>query len=216
MVTRREPSLATTVVNRTSTDSSPLAGTLDCRWEGCVFSARTVATWVLVGILGVGLTGASVLNASVLEKLTLRGLQDRAEAVVTARVLSSHSVWTGQTIETETLVRVKKGWHGVERGRLAIRTPGGTIDSRRLLVPGAPEFTRNEEVILFLYRTSADHWRPVGLFQGVWRVDPERPARALASQAGGAGLVALELGPYAVDRGEFRVKQLVGLRESRQ
>ena len=172
---------------------------------------KTVA---LVGLLLAAL--AMPASASVLERLPLKRLKKRAEAVVVARVVSSHGVWADGRIETETVLAIERSWRGPSSGRLRLRTHGGEVGKLRMLVRGAPGFTRNERVLLFLYR-GKEAWRPVGMFQGVWRLDPTGSSNAptqrqLAwpSSTSGARLVELRPGPYAVDGGPRQLSELVG------
>lgn len=128
--------------------------------------------------------------------------------IVAGRVLSTETVFTGRTIETHTRVAVSRSYRGHAES-VTVVTPGGRFGGRHLRVAGVPSFEPGEEVLLFLYR-GAGSWRPVGMFQGVWRLDPERPDRALASAADGASLREPDQGEAAVARAERRVRELVG------
>ncbi len=144
-----------------------------------------------------------------LRALTAAELRAAAEVIVLGKVLSTRTVAGGGRIETEARVRVLEAWRGRARRTLRVRVPGGAIDGRRLIVPGAPSFARGERVLLFLYRDGGA-WRPVGLFQGVWRGRADDPATVLASDAGGAALLAPARGRAAVERRSWSVAELVG------
>ncbi len=133
----------------------------------------------------------------------------RAESIVVGTVVSVRTVRTRTSIETVTRVRVDRSFKGGESRMLTVRTPGGLYGGRRLVVQGSPSFTKSESVLLFLY-ADADAWRPVGMFQGVWRLNPDDPKRARASSAGGAALLAPDSGRAAVHERERAVTQLVG------
>lgn len=170
---------------------------------------RFSAALIVLAALALALAGAA--EASVLRAFTLSELRTRADTIVTGRVVGVRSVEVDGTIETVARVRVLQQWRGEPGRTIRVRVPGGQTSDRRLLVPGAPAFERGEELLLFLY-ADGRQWRPVGLFQGVWRLDPERPQVAHASTAGGAALIRPidAVGAFAVDRPERPVAQLVG------
>ena len=107
-------------------------------------------------------------------------------------------------------------------------TPGGTYGNVSLIVRGVPRFSFAEKVLVFLYEDAAG-LHPTGMFQGVWRIPPDDervseealnkpriapfPAGeqlAWPSASGGATLVDLEPGPYAVDGEPRDISELVG------
>ncbi len=183
----------------------------------------------LVMVLGIGLALPS--SASVIEKISLARLQDDAQVIAVARVLSSKSVTRGGTIQTETRLAIELSWRGPKDGTLLVRTAGGQKNGLTLIARGEARFSPGQLVLVFLYR-SGDAWRPVGMFQGVWLLDEseqdaggmdkthltqdagpiERARRSLVwpSNATGAHLIALEEGPYAVDGGPRRISELLG------
>ncbi len=79
---------------------------------------------------------------------------------------------------------------------VTVRVPGGTIGRYRYVFVGAPTFTQNEQVVLLLKRGSDNALRPIGLWQGVYRVEampgtgqPVIAAPAVAPQTASTGLV---------------------------
>ncbi len=106
-------------------------------------------------------------------------------------------------------VRVDRAFKGADSRMLSVRTPGGLYGGRRLVVQGSPELIEGESVLLFLYR-DADSWRPVGMFQGVWRLGRDDLKMARASGSGGAVVLAPKAGRAAVEFRERTVSQLVG------
>ena len=189
---------------------------------------RRLVITVLALAIGIGLALPS--SGSVIEKISIVRLQNDAEAIAVARVVSSKSVTRGCTIQTETLLSIDRSWRGPRKGTLLVRTAGGRANGVTLLVRGEPQFSPGQEVLVFLYR-SGDAWRPVGMFQGVWLMGGiERDARSIGktqptqdgsvdsaermlvrpSGAHGAKLMALEPGPYAVDGGPRLISELLG------
>lgn len=165
-------------------------------------AVRLTAAALLVALAGPA-------DGSVLRALSVDDLRAGADAVVTGKVVRIRAVRSGGSIETVVTVRVSRTWHGAAARVVVLRIPGGIADGRRLVVPGTPTFERGQEVLLFLARDGSG-WRPVGMFQGVWRLDPRRPGVALASTSGGAALIRSGTDTAAVDRRERRLHELVG------
>ncbi|HJO03353.1 MAG TPA: hypothetical protein QGG47_05225 [Acidobacteriota bacterium] len=155
------------------------------------------------------LTLATAADASVIRGLTLKDLRWRAESIAAGTVVGVRTVRTATSIETVARVRVDRAFKGIDSRTLSVRVPGGIHAGRRLVVEGSPEFREGERVLLFLYR-DGDGWRPVGMFQGVWRLDRDDLKVARASRSGGALILAPAAGRAAVELRERTVSQLVG------
>ena len=151
---------------------------------------------------------APIAEATVLRGLTLTELRTRAERVVEGKVIKVRSLRSEGRVETEVTVRVRRAHKGDFETRIRLRALGGEMGNRQMLVPGAPTFARGDEVLLFLY-ADGDSWRPVGMFQGVWRLDGGTDI-ARPSDARGASLMMPEDGRAAVLDGARRVSDLVG------
>jgi hypothetical protein len=168
----------------------------------------------------------------VIEKISIARLQNDAQLIAIARVVSSKSVTRGGSIQTETRLSIERSWRGPKDGNIVVRTAGGRANGLTLIARGEAQFPANGRVLVFLYR-SGGAWRPVGMFQGVWRIarsgrdaggDREHtpPTQDLTlrghaertlvwpSNANGARLLALESGPYAVDGGPRLISELIG------
>jgi hypothetical protein len=152
---------------------------------------------------------ATPASASVLRGMTVKELRSGADAIVSGRVAGARAVSDGRTIETVVRVRVAARHKGETERVITMRLPGGVADGRRLVVPGAPQLERGEQVLLFLYRAGQE-WRPVGLFQGVWMLDPADTDTARSSDSGGASLLRDSGATLAVDLDRRSVAQLVG------
>ena len=170
-------------------------------------AVRPSAIWGLVLVLLLG--SASFAEGSVLRGLTLSELQDGADAMVAGTVVGVRAVRSRGIVETVARVRVDRSWRGTASRVIEVRVPGGVRGGRRVIVPGAPSFREGEHVLMFLVR-DGDQYRPVGLFQGVWRLDPEHPRQAHASDSGGAAVLRPAVGTAAVEATECTVQQLVG------
>lgn len=145
------------------------------------------------------LTLAAPAAASVVLRMDLPDLSQRADLIVQARCVSV-AVERGARGLPVTRVRlaVDRSWRGAEAGQvLEFTLPGGSLDGRRLVLPGLPRFAAGEELVLFLSRPSRDgHRLPVGLGQGRFLVsrDPVSGAASLSRSLRGVELVSLEPG----------------------
>ncbi len=106
-------------------------------------------------------------------KLDIDGLVQRSELVIEGRVLSrsSRSLENG-LIVTDHVVAVDRTLLGSELPTRTVTLPGGVLpDGRGMMVPGMPSLAVQEDVVLFLSRSSSWGMRtPVGLAQGKLRV----------------------------------------------
>jgi hypothetical protein len=100
--------------------------------------------------------------------MDLRDLADAATTVVRARCSGFTSEQTSggfpQTVARFSVLEVAKG--DATTSDLAIKQPGGTINGKVIVVPGAPEFHNGEEAILFLEPKRDGGFMVVGLSQG--------------------------------------------------
>jgi hypothetical protein len=128
-----------------------------------------VLLWAALGALAGAAAAGSALA------LDMQGLVDRAELVIEGRVVSRRVLADASgRPETEFVVAVDTTHLGSDETLRTFRFPGGTLPGSQggtgLLVPGLPELTPGEEVLLFLTRESPNGWRmPVGLSQGKYR-----------------------------------------------
>lgn len=203
--------------------------------SGAIFPQRRVFTLAVVALLvALSVSVASAASASILARVSLDTLRTRSDVVAIGRVVASRPVFLDGTIQTETFVAIERSFRGPASGTLRLLTLGGSIGGTRLTVAGSPSFSPDERVLVFLYEGPSG-LRPVGMFQGVWRFAPERvdvrrpkPRYGLdaeetiddaddlpfdmvwPSSSGGASLVDLEPGPYAVDGGPRTLLGLLG------
>ena len=184
---------------------------------------------VALTTMALALTSSAAPAAGLLARVSLETLQTTSDVVAIATVVSSQSVFLGGTIQTSTTLAVQRSFKGPGGATLTILTPGGTYGNVNLIVRGTPSFTAHEEVLVFLYADAAG-LHPTGMFQGVWRISPAANRdfgealnqtriggplgagvrMAWPSSSGGATLVDLEPGPYAVDGQPRSISELLG------
>jgi hypothetical protein len=118
-----------------------------------------------------------VASATVILPIEFRELVSVADVIVHGRVSTVTTEWTEGRHSIETLVTISASEYlkGSAGATITIHVPGGLMGRYRTVLVGAPEFTVNDEVVLFLHAG-----RIVGLNQGAFRVvtDPAsgRPA----------------------------------------
>ena len=94
---------------------------------------------------------------------------------------------TGRAIFTQVDLEVAEYIKGTGGSIVQIVVAGGTVEGRRMWVPGMPSFQAGEDVLLFLregYQQAADP--TVGVGQGVFRIaaDPSTGAEAVLDASG--------------------------------
>jgi hypothetical protein len=122
-------------------------------------------------------------------RVSLDCLIKSSDYVVYGRVLQSRFLSDAVTgvIWTQTDIRVLDGLKGQPGPSVTITEPGGVRDGIAELYPGLPRFRPDEELVLFLYRTSQNRLRVTGAMQGFYYVRSdaqtgERWAQAVGSR----------------------------------
>ncbi|HKB17097.1 MAG TPA: hypothetical protein VKF62_13605, partial [Planctomycetota bacterium] len=134
------------------------------------------------------------------------------------KCLSTRSVLDGAgNIATEVRVEVSRAFKG-GGGDVEFRVPGGVIGDRGFLVPGVPEFSAGEEILLFLTPESPTGLRlPVGLGQGKFRIERDAATgrKTLVRSLGGVRLLDPATGEPVPgpDKERFEYRALTALVE---
>ena len=110
---------------------------------------------------------------SVARRLTLQELADSADRVVLAHLETSEAAWgpDHRRIYTTWTFTVDEALAGPDGDRLTLVLPGGTVGRWSQRAFGVPDFEPGEPVVLFLRGDPRPV--PVGLNQGVLRLDPD-------------------------------------------
>jgi len=111
--------------------------------------------------------------ASIVVHLALEDLVRQADLIVLGSCEEKISSWDtkGKTILTNITIASERCFQASDCPPLIkVRQEGGTVDNVTLTVVGAPQFHKNERVILFLEETSSDDYRVIGLSQGKFTV----------------------------------------------
>jgi hypothetical protein len=122
--------------------------------------------------LPLGLFAAGLCAAAVVPRYSVEQLVDTSERVVEGRVVRSWVAWdrARQFIWTHYEIAVSETIKGAPAPTVTVSEPGGALDGRTLVIPGVPQYTPGEEVVLFLHRTPIGYLRTNGYEQGRHRV----------------------------------------------
>jgi hypothetical protein len=134
----------------------------------------------------------SAVNALTVVPLSDEQLAKKAEIIVVGRVLSAHYEVDTKDKRPYTFIHVQvtetlKG-KNVSR-ELTLKTLGGIGPKMGMQVPGAADFYRNEETLLFLERRSDGSLLPIGLSIGKYPIyrELESGKKIVIRQMGGNG-----------------------------
>ncbi len=131
------------------------------------------ALWPPLLVLLALLVFAPGAESAQLERLSLRGLAKRAEAIVTGRAGGRHAEvdrlgrpWTLVDVQIARLVHDRSGSLRASN-RIEVALLGGTVGRRAMRVPGEAHLPEGGRFLLFLWRDGHGRWRPLGMEQGV-------------------------------------------------
>lgn len=166
---------------------------------------RRTAVLPLAALLLAALVATPPASATVLQPLDVDTLAGFSQAVVHARVLSTHVEWNDAvtmpiTIIELEILEVLDGSVG-PRARLLVTTPGGAIDGIALDYAGRPRFTPGTETVVFLTEPRTGSFIPVGLVQGTLQVGPRLGdgRRLLRRNMQGAKMAGSPARPFPTD-----------------
>jgi hypothetical protein len=125
-----------------------------------------------LSFLGCFLAFAASAFATVVVPADLGELSRDAVAIVRGRVSAVDARYTEdrRTIETTVTLDVESSLKGTFGGTLQFRVPGGELGRFRSIVVGAPEFSVNQHVVVFLGAHGPSVPYVLGLNQGVYRL----------------------------------------------
>lgn len=104
---------------------------------------------------------------------------ERASAIVVGRVLSSHAEESAYGIETVTSVAVDEVIKGTAGNVIRIHEPGGLLGDEMRIVPGAPQFSDGDHMLLFLYQRDDGEYSVLDLQLGFFRFEKDVAGRRL-------------------------------------
>jgi hypothetical protein len=135
-------------------------------------------------ILLAGLAAIACVRATTLQQLSLDDMIQQSTGIVRAKVTGSASRLHGQNIYTYYHLQVLESAKGGAGRELDVAVPGGTLNGKREMVPGAPALTTGSQYVVFLWTGSSGMTQIIGLSQGLFlaasdgsgRINLARPA----------------------------------------
>jgi hypothetical protein len=126
-------------------------------------------TAVLIGALALGSWSPAL--ATTLVRLSLETMGARADLIVQGTVVAEEVTRRGARVYTDTSIGVTSCLRGSCVSAVTVRQPGGELGGRGAVVEGTARFAVGDEVVVFLRRRSDGAFAPVGMVQGVLRVE---------------------------------------------
>lgn len=162
-----------------------------------VLRTARVALACLAGVwLSLGVAHGTIARA-----LSLKQMAQDADVIVRGVVLDRTASWNAEKtrIYTVTILRIEDALKGSSKGKtLKIRQLGGTADGLSQRIIGNANFTKGEEVVVFLRRDpERDLHYVIGMAQGKFRVDRSGPAPRITHSLKGLALAKVEDGHLA-------------------
>lgn len=149
---------------------------------------------VVLALAALAMITASYAAATTVEKMSLRDLAKKSDAIVLARVEDQSARYeANKEIFTYITLRVLEPVKGPKKDDvITIRQLGGTVDQIASIVPGTPNFKKGEEVVLFLtQKDGAGYPWVMGLQQGKYSVsEDEHGQKNVRNEIDGLALVA--------------------------
>jgi len=144
---------------------------------------------VVLAIAALAMITASFAGATTVEKMSLKDLAKKSNAIVLARVEDETARYdANKEIYTYITLRVLEPVKGPKKDEvITIRQLGGTVDKIASIVPGTPAFRKGEEVVLFLTKNDgAGYPWVMGLQQGKYSVTSDDQGRkSVRNEIGG-------------------------------
>lgn len=149
------------------------------------FTLLTAALLVTIAWLGSA-------SATTLLKLDLETMTTKSEAIVQGKVTTMESRKVGGRIYTYITLDVHEMLKGGPEETITFRIMGGRVDGLVTIVHGTPNFSKDEEVVVFLERPLKDSPLVVtGMVQGKFHVTvgPDQSSRYVVPHVGNTPLV---------------------------
>jgi hypothetical protein len=140
-------------------------------------------------ILLAGLAAMACVSATTLQQLSLDDMIQQSTGIVRAKVTGSSSRLHGQNIYTFYHLQVLESAKGGASRELDVAVPGGMLNGRREMVPGAPALTTGSQYVVFLWTGKSGMTQIIGLSQGLFLAVPDRSGRINLARPAAAELM---------------------------
>lgn len=109
-------------------------------------------------------------------KLSEAELALMADAIFVGRCIGVKEEWddakgkiyTYATFDVEDLIK------GDMPGQVTVKSLGGQVGNLKMIVPGSPKFSTNQEYLVFLWKDASGAYRVLGMTQGKYNVYTEQ------------------------------------------
>ena len=131
-------------------------------------------------------------NATTLQQLSLDDMIQQSTGIVRAQVTGSSSALRGQNIYTYYHLRIletAKPAPGQTSREMDVAVPGGAVNGRREMVPGAPALTTGSQYVVFLWTSRSGLTQIIGLSQGLFLAIDQGPGRIRLARPAAADLM---------------------------
>ena len=112
----------------------------------------------LLGVISLVLVPGTKSEGATVEAMTLEEMAQRADMIFIGRSIGSRADWNAQhtRVYTHTTFEVERFLKGGAGERsMTVRLWGGQVGPLRSIVPGTPDFTNGEQVLLFCVGSGA-------------------------------------------------------------
>jgi hypothetical protein len=123
---------------------------------------------IVIFLVSACLAASGFVQATTLQKLSFDRLIGEADLIIKGRVeeLKTRQVSDRRSMITIVTASIERQFKGPQVSSLTIEQPGGSVGDIAQGVPGLPEFSSGEEVIVFLKRQRGGAFNIVGGKQG--------------------------------------------------
>ncbi|HEV8720211.1 MAG TPA: hypothetical protein VGW77_06180 [Candidatus Binatia bacterium] len=131
-------------------------------------SRRRFVARIVIFLISSWLTVPGFVQATTLQKLSFDRLIGEADLIIKGRVeeLKTRQVSDRRSMTTIVTVSIERQFKGPKVSSVTIEQPGGSVGDIAQGVPGLPEFSSGEEVIVFLKRQRGGAFNILGGKQG--------------------------------------------------
>jgi len=136
--------------------------------RGLMSCTRRFVAPIFILFVSLCLSAPSFVLGSTLQKLSFDRLISDADLIVRGRVeeLKTQQTPNRRSITTIVTLSVESQFKGPKVSSVTLEQPGGSVGDLVQAVPGLPEFSLGEDVILFLKRQRGEVFNTVGGKQG--------------------------------------------------
>ncbi|MEA2163352.1 MAG: large repetitive protein [Thermoanaerobaculia bacterium] len=121
-----------------------------------------------------------------------RDLARRAEAIVIATAVESHSELRGERLVTVANLQVERVIKGSIGDDVQLVELGGTVGERMTLIPGAPRYENSARYLVFLRSNQFGEWVTYGFELGQFKLVSDLYGRELLTRGMGDGIFGLD------------------------